>query len=60
MMMHDTFVKCINIHKSLIPDIKEKLIKKGITSDFVYPDTNKMKIEAIENASIKSLIKSRK
>jgi hypothetical protein len=56
MLMLDTFSNCFNIHKSLIPYIKEKLREKGITSDFVYPDTYKMKIEAIKNATIKSLM----
>jgi hypothetical protein len=55
MLMLETFANCFNIHKSLIPYIKEKLKAKGITSDFAYPDTLKMKIEAVKNATIKSL-----
>lgn len=56
MLLLDTFANCINIHKSLIPYIKVKLEQKGITSEFVYPDTYKMKIEAIKNATINSLV----
>lgn len=56
MLMLDTLSNCFNIHKSLIPYIKEKLKEKGITSDFVYPDAYKMKTEVIKNATIKSLM----
>lgn len=56
MYMHDTFANCLNIHKSLIPYIKEKLKAKGITQEFVYPDPYKMKNDAIHSASIASLI----
>jgi FRG domain len=56
MLMEETLANCFNIHKSLIPYIKEKLKEKGITNDFVYPDTHKMKIEALKNATIKSLV----
>ena len=59
MLMLETFANCFNIHKSLIPYITEKLKERGITSDFVYPDTYKMKNEALKNATIKSLLRKK-
>jgi len=38
LMMHDTISGCFNIHKSLIPAVKEKLNDLGITKNYVYPD----------------------
>jgi len=37
MLAHETFSGCLNIHKSLVPVIKEKLNEMGINKDYVYP-----------------------
>jgi hypothetical protein len=56
MMMLDTFANSINIHKSFIPYVKNKLKERGITKDYVYPDTYKMKNDVLEKATISSLL----
>lgn len=56
MLMHETFANCFNIHKSLIPYILDILKSKGITKDFIYPDTYKMKNTIIHNATKKILV----
>jgi hypothetical protein len=55
-MMHEKFSNCINIHKSLIPYIKEVLNAKGITNDFIYPDINKMKNTILKYATNKIIV----
>jgi FRG domain len=55
-LMLDKFVNCFNIHKSLIPYILDILKSKGITKDFIYPDTYKMKNAIIHNATKKILV----
>ena len=39
---------CFNIHKSLIPAIKDKLKEMGITKDYIYPNAEKFKDEVTE------------
>lgn len=56
MLMIETFANCFNIHKSLAPYVREKLNERGITRDFVYPDTYKMREEVLKAATIKSLV----
>ena len=36
--MHDTLSACFNIHKSLIPAIREKLDDLGINKNYIYPE----------------------
>jgi len=55
LMMHDTLSGCFNIHKSLIPAIKEKLNKLGINKNYVYPDMNDFKNSVTNNGILKSL-----
>lgn len=43
-------LSCYNIHKGLIPIIKDKLLEKGITKDFLFPDPNQMKQYATDEA----------
>lgn len=47
------FSKCINIHKSLIPYVQEKLKNLGIVEGFVYP-----KPHDIADATFKSTLKN--
>ncbi|MGI4736638.1 MAG: FRG domain-containing protein [Janthinobacterium lividum] len=56
LLIIDTFAACFNIHKSLIPYIKKRLLDKGIAPDFVYPDPYKIKEVALVNATIQSLV----
>jgi hypothetical protein len=56
LLMHETFANCYNIHKSLIPYIDDFLKSKGITKDFIYPDTYNMKNTIIHNATKKILV----
>jgi len=58
MLMHETIAGCYNIHKSLVPYILEKLKRKGITRDFLFPDVYKMKIEVVKNAIASSICKT--
>lgn len=51
----DTFSGCFNIHKSLIPAIKEKLKELGITKDYIYPNMSKFNKEVKYYAIINSL-----
>lgn len=46
---------CFNIHKSLIPAIKEKLKEMGITKDYIYPNVEKFK-EQVTELGIKNIL----
>ena len=47
---------CYNVHKGLIPVIRQKLIEKGITREFLYPDSYLIK-EVTDRATIALLNK---
>jgi hypothetical protein len=51
-------MSCYNIHKGLIPIIEDKLLEKGITKEFLFPDPIQMKNYATDEA-IKTLLKSK-
>ena len=53
--MLDTFSGCFNIHKSLIPAIKEKLKEFGITKDYIYPNMDNFREEVKYNGILNSL-----
>ena len=55
MLMHDTIGGCYNIHKSLITYVVEKLERKGINRDFLFPDIHKMNAEVTKNAIANSI-----
>jgi hypothetical protein len=44
------FSKCININKSLIPYIQEKLKRLGIVDGFVYPNPRDIADSAFANS----------
>jgi hypothetical protein len=48
-------ISCYNIHKGLIPVIRQKLKEKGITKDFIYPNPNSIKDEVTDKATIEVL-----
>ena len=54
------FAGCINIHKSLAPAIIDTLNERGITKDYIYPDTYKMKSHALHKATVRSLTLEKK
>ncbi|SIQ34067.1 FRG domain-containing protein [Mucilaginibacter lappiensis] len=47
------FSKCINIHKNLVPYIKDKIIKAGITKEFVFPDSYEIANTSFERTTKK-------
>jgi len=47
-------IQCFNIHKGLIPFIRQKLKEKGITKEFIYPDPYLIK-EVVDKATIESV-----
>ena len=47
-------IKCFNIHKGLIPFIRQKLKEKGITKELLFPDPYLIK-EVIDLATIASI-----
>jgi len=53
--LHDSskLAFCYNIHKSLIPEIREILNEKGITKQFVYPDNYNIRDEILEKTIIR-------
>jgi len=51
LLIHDKVAGCFNIHKSLIPAIKNQLNKKGITKDYVFPNMMDFK-EIVSNEGI--------
>ena len=53
--MLNTFSGCFNIHKSLVPAIKEKLKEFGITKEYIYPNMDKFKEEVKYNGILNSL-----
>src|ERR1039458_107308 len=53
--LEEEFAYCINIHKSLIPYINNKLESKGITREFIYPDPYKIKEYAMQNSFAKTI-----
>ena len=55
LLMHEQFANCFNIHKSLVPYIKDVLAAKGITKEYIYPDVYKMKTAILHNATVKAL-----
>jgi hypothetical protein len=55
LLMHEQFANCFNIHKSLIPYLKDILKSKGITKEFIYPDSYKMKNDVVHYATKKIL-----
>lgn len=55
-LWHNEISGCFNIHKSLIPIIKDKLIENGIDKNFIYPDLTNFKKDVI-NDSLKKIIK---
>lgn len=55
LMMHDTLSGCFNIHKSLIPAIREKLNEMGINKNYIYPDMNDFRKTVTNNGILKSL-----
>ena len=55
LLMHDTVAGCFNIHKSLIPAIKQRLGEIGITANYVYPDMNDFRNKTTNEGILKSL-----
>lgn len=55
LMFLDTICGCFNIHKSLIPAIKDKLNQMGISKDYIYPNIQKFKDEVTLNGIKKIL-----
>jgi len=53
---HNEISGCFNIHKSLIPIIRDKLIENGIDENYIYPDMTNFKKDVI-NDSLKKIIK---
>jgi hypothetical protein len=47
-------MQCFNIHKGLIPFIRQRLKEKGITKEFIYPDPYLIK-EVVDKATIESV-----
>ncbi|QTD37701.1 FRG domain-containing protein [Polaribacter batillariae] len=50
-----TFSGCYNIHKSLIPAIKEKLSEMGINKNHIYPDMADFRKSVTNNGILNSL-----
>lgn len=50
LLMHDTIAGCFNIHKSLVPAIRKKLAEKGITKEYIYPDSLKLRTSVLDDA----------
>jgi len=46
---------CYNIHKSLVPEIKDRLSKMGITKDYIYPNILKFR-EQVTNDGIRRVL----
>jgi len=44
-------ITCYNVHKGWIPIIRQKLKEKGITREFIFPDSYLIK-EVIDRATI--------
>lgn len=55
LLMHDTISGCYNIHKSLIPAIKQKLNELGINKTYIYPDMNDFRNKVINDGILNSL-----
>ncbi|GGZ66442.1 FRG domain-containing protein [Mesonia mobilis] len=55
LLMHDTFSGCYNIHKSLIPAIKQRLNEMGINKNYIYPDMNDFRQKVTNNGILNSL-----
>lgn len=55
LMILDTVSGCFNIHKSLIPAIKQKLDSLGINSNFIYPDMQDFRKSITKKGVLKSL-----
>lgn len=55
LLTEKTFNGCYNIHKSLIPAIKEKLNKMGINKNHIYPDMADFRKSVTNNGILNSL-----
>lgn len=54
-MAHETFSGCYNIHKSLIPAIKQRLTELGIDKNYIYPNMTDFKSSVTNSGILKSL-----
>lgn len=55
LFIQETISGCLNIHKSLIPAIREKLNRLGIYRNFVYPNMNELRLAVTNNGILHSL-----
>lgn len=55
LLTEKTFNGCYNIHKSLIPAIKEKLNEMGINKNHIYPDMADFRKSVTNNGILNSL-----
>ena len=55
LLAHETFSGCLNIHKSLVPVIREKLNQMGINKNFVYPSMNDFRFSVTNTGILESI-----